>query len=30
MLKAAVDFKMDHYMGRTAQVHVKVRGWGKP
>jgi lipoprotein NlpI len=29
MLKAAKDFSMDHYMGKTAQVHVKVRGWEK-
>ena len=29
MLKAANDYKMDHYMGRTAQVHVKLRGWDK-
>lgn len=29
MIKAAVDYKMDHYMGKTAQVHVKLRGWGK-
>ena len=29
MLKAAVDYKMDHYMGKCAQVHVKVRGWQK-
>ncbi len=27
MLKAAQDFAMDHYMGRVAQVHVKIRGW---
>ena len=27
MLKAAKDFAMDHYMGRVAQVHVKLRGW---
>lgn len=27
MLKAANDYRMDHYMGRSAQVHVKVRGW---
>lgn len=27
MLKAARDFSMDHYMGRAAQVHVKIRGW---
>ncbi|MCX6853167.1 MAG: hypothetical protein NTY98_30110 [Verrucomicrobia bacterium] len=29
MLKAAKDFSMDHYMGRVAQVHVKIRGWDK-
>ena len=29
MLKAAVDYKMDHYMGKAAQVHVKLRGWTK-
>ena len=29
MVKAAVDYKMDHYMGKCAQVHVKVRGWDK-
>lgn len=29
MLKAAEDFRMDHYMGKCAQVHVKVRGWKK-
>ena len=27
MLKAAVDYKMDHYMGKCAQVHVKLRKW---
>jgi lipoprotein NlpI len=27
MIKAARDYSMDHYMGRCAQVHVKVRGW---
>jgi len=27
MLKAAKDYAMDHYMGRVAQVHVKIRGW---
>ena len=27
MVKAATDFKMDHYMGKVAQVHVKLRGW---
>jgi lipoprotein NlpI len=29
MLKAAVDYKMDHYMGKSAQVHVRLRGWEK-
>lgn len=29
MLKAAHDYSMDHYMGRVAQVHVKLRGWDK-
>lgn len=29
MLKAANDHAMDHYMGRVAQVHVKLRGWEK-
>lgn len=29
MLKSAVDYKMDHYMGKSAQVHVKLRGWQK-
>jgi lipoprotein NlpI len=24
--KAAVDFKMDHYMGKVAQLHHKLRG----
>lgn len=27
MIKAAKDYQMDHYMGKCAQVHVKVRGW---
>ena len=27
MLKAAKDYSMEHYMGETARVHVKVRGW---
>jgi lipoprotein NlpI len=27
MVKAAKDFQMDHYMGKCAQVHVKLRGW---
>ncbi len=29
MLKAATDYKMDHYMGKAAQVHAKLRGWKK-
>lgn len=29
MIKAATDYKMDHYMGKTAQVHAKLRGWVK-
>ena len=29
MLKAAIDYKMDHHMGKAAQVHVKLRGWSK-
>jgi len=27
ILKAANDYRMGHYMGKSAQVHVKVRGW---
>ncbi len=27
MRKAAIDYRMDHYMGKVAQVHVKLRGW---
>jgi len=27
MRRAAVTYRMDHYMGRVAQVHVKLRGW---
>jgi lipoprotein NlpI len=27
MRRAAIDYRMDHYMGRVSQVHVKVRGW---
>jgi lipoprotein NlpI len=30
MRKAAIDYQMPHYMGRTAQVHVALRGWDKP
>lgn len=29
LLKAAVDYRMEHYMGRTAQVHVALRGWAR-
>ena len=29
MVKAAKEYKEDHYMGVTAQVHVKLRGWDK-
>ena len=27
LMKAAGEYKMNHYMGRVAQVHVKLRGW---
>lgn len=27
ILKAATDYEMDHYMGKTAVTHAKVRGW---
>jgi peroxiredoxin len=27
ILKAAIDYSMGHYMGETARVHAKVRGW---
>lgn len=29
MVKSAKDYSMDHYMGETARVHLKVRGWDK-
>ena len=29
MVKAATTYSMDHYMGKTVQVHVKLRGWDK-
>ena len=29
MIKSAKDYSMDHYMGETARVHLKVRGWDK-
>lgn len=29
MIKSAKDYSMDHYMGETARVHLKVRGWEK-
>ena len=25
--KAALDYRMDHYMGQVAQVHCQLRGW---
>jgi lipoprotein NlpI len=27
MLQAAETYSMDHYMGRVAQVHTRLRGW---
>ena len=27
---AAIAQRMDHYMGRVAQVHVRLRGWQEP
>lgn len=27
MVKAAFDYRMDHYMGKVAQVHCRLRGW---
>ncbi|HSJ05012.1 MAG: hypothetical protein ACAI34_16875 [Verrucomicrobium sp.] len=27
MIKAAVDYRMDHYMGKVAQLHLKLRKW---
>jgi lipoprotein NlpI len=27
MVKAAGPFRMDHYMGKTAVMHAKLRGW---
>lgn len=27
MVKAATEYQMDHYMGKCAEVHVKLRGW---
>lgn len=27
MLQAARDYRMDHFMGRVAQVHARLRGW---
>lgn len=29
MRNAAIDHRMDHYMGKVAQVHVQVRRWGE-
>ena len=28
--RAAIDFRMDHYMGKVAQVHLTLRGWQDP
>jgi lipoprotein NlpI len=28
ILKAAGPFAMDHYMGRVAKLHARLRGWG--
>ena len=30
LLLAAGEYRMDHYMGRVAQVHVLLRGWQRP
>jgi lipoprotein NlpI len=30
MLLAAGPYAMDHFMGRIAQFHVRLRGWDKP
>lgn len=27
LFKAAAVFRMDHYMGKVAQLHLKIRGW---
>lgn len=27
MVKSATEYKMDHYMGKVSQVHVKLRRW---
>lgn len=27
LLKAAGEFRQDHYMGKTAQLHCQLRGW---
>lgn len=27
LLKAAHDYRMEHYMGKVAQVHCQLRGW---
>ena len=29
LLLAVQEFRMDHYMGRVAQVHVQLRGWSR-
>lgn len=30
MERSANEFRMDHYMGKVAQVHAKLRGWKSP
>jgi len=30
MRLAAGPYSMDHFMGRIAQLHVRLRGWGEP
>jgi lipoprotein NlpI len=30
ILQAAGPYSMDHYMGRVAHVHARVRGWLLP
>jgi lipoprotein NlpI len=27
MVLSAVNYSMDHYMGKVAQMHVQLRGW---
>lgn len=30
LTKAAGEFRMEHYMGKVAQVHCRLRGWDVP